>query len=301
MMAVTKVWVRRPNSSPTRIQIPSSVSTPNASLPSSVAHDTSQPIDLDITEDFLVDDLREVILKRYPQSLGKHHDTADLTIRIHDNSEPDKGRVLAPDESVVKILMEEYPNGQKSSEAWTIITSGGRDIYTRWWLQTGGFSNDMYPVRGTFSPNQLVQSAGGSYGSEAIYSQQQEYFPYTPQQAALTPPGEVNTRPRGSGVIMPINQHSRTQPRPPLRPNRSTLQEGIGIFPGRRYDNTNTSSMVAEAASGAESELSRALRSSPDSAGSSQGQRYPPGRNTPPGEYTNRARGYSKSTSAQGQ
>src|SRR5271170_1566696 len=223
MMAVTKVWVRRPNSSPTRIQIPSSVSTPNFSLPSSVAHDAPRPIDLDITEDFLVDDLREVILKRYPQSLGKHHDSADLTIRIHDNDEPDKGRVLLPDESVVKVLTEEYPQGQKSSEAWTIITSGGRDNYTRWWLQTGGFSNDMYPARGTYSPNQYVQSMVGSYGSEAIYSQQQEYFPYIPQQAAVTPPGEVSTRSRGTGAMMPINQHSRTQARPPLRQNRSTL------------------------------------------------------------------------------
>ena len=295
MMAITKVWVRRPNSSPTRIQIPSSVSTPNVSLSWSVARDSPQPIDFDVTEDFLVDDLREVILKRYPQSLGKHHDSADLTIRIHDNGEPDEGRVLAPDESVIKILMEEYPHGQKSSEAWTVITSGGRDNYTRWWLQTGGFSNDLYPVRGTFSPNHLIQSTGGSYGSEAVYSQQQEYFPYTPLQgAALTPPGELPTRPRGNGVIMPINQHSRTQQRPPLRPNRSTIQEGIGIFPGRRYENTVTSSMVVETVSGAESEVSRARKSSPDSTVSSQSQRYPPGRNTPPGEYTNRPRGYSK-------
>lgn len=160
---MVKVWVRRPRSSPTRIQIPSSVSTPNSS---------HSAIELDITDDFLVDDLREAILKKYPQSLGKHHDSADLTIHISE-------RVLAPDESVVKILTEEYPNGQKSSEAWTIITSGGRDNYTRWWLQTGG-ANDL---RGT---HQAIE--------------QQEYFPYTPH--TVTPPGEAS------------RQNSR---RPPLR------------------------------------------------------------------------------------
>lgn len=159
---MVKVWVRRPHSSPTRIQIPS-VSTPNG----------SRAIELDISDDFLVDDLREEILNRYPQSLGKHHDSADLTIHIGE-------RVLAPDESVVKILTEEYPDGQKSSGAWTIITSGGRDNYTKWWLQTGGI-NDL---RGT---HQAIE--------------QQEYFPYTPH--TVTPPGE------------PSRQHSRRPP--PLR------------------------------------------------------------------------------------
>ena len=295
-MPVTKVWVRRPNSSPIRIKIPSSVSTPNYSLPSNGARDTPRPIDFDLTEEFLVDDLREAILKKYPQSLGKHHDSADLTIRIHDNDEPDKGRILSPEESVAKILMEEYPNGQKSSEAWTIITSGGRDNYTRWWLQTGGFSNDLYSLRGKFSPNQFMQSSGGSYGSDPAYSQQQEYFPYTPQKTSASPPGDVSARPKATGPIMSINQHSRTQARPSLRENRSTVQDGIAIFPGRRYDNTNTFSMAIEPTSGGDSEASRTQhRNSPDSNGSSVGHRYPPGRNTPPVEYATRPRGYSKS------
>jgi len=275
-MAIDKVWVRRPNSSPTRIQIPSSVSTPNSSLYfSSAARDTPIPIELDTTEDFLVDDLREVILKKYPQSLGKHHDSADLTIRISE------GRILAPDESVVKILMEEYPHGQKSSEAWTIITSGGRDNYTRWWLQTGGAGTGL---RGTFSPNQVI---GGSYGLEAVHSQQQEYFPYTPQNAVVTPPGEVSTRARATGTM---NQYSRT--RPPLRANRSTVEEGMGIYPGRRFNSSTTASMVVEPTSGPESSSPR--RNSPDSSGSFQSQRYPP-RNSPPSEYTYRAHGFSKS------
>lgn len=96
---------------------------------------------------------------------------------------------------------------------------------------------------------------------------------------------------------MPVNQHSRTQTRPPLRANRSTLEEGIGMYPGRRLDSSNTTSMVIEATNSPETDAIRGQRmSSPDSSGSSQSQRYPPGRNTPPGEYAYRARGFSKST-----
>ena len=308
MAPITKVWVRRPNSSPTRIQIPSSTSTPifSASInASSGAIDTPQLVDVELTEDFLVDDLREAILRKYPQSLGKHHDAADLSIRIPLRNAGDGvgdteglGRSLLPDESVIKILKEEYPTGQKSSEAWTIITSGGRDNYTRCWLQTGGFTDHM-PVRTGFSPNQIVPSTGGSFDSEMIH---QEYFPYVPQ-TVVTPPGECPPRSRASGSPMTsANQYPRPQGRPSTRPSRTTVQQE-GLFPGRRYDNSNASSLVVEPISGAESEISRQQgRGSPDSNAPSS-IRYPPnirpgssisGRNTPPGEYVNRMRQHSQ-------
>jgi len=245
-----------------------------------------------------VDDLREAILRKYPQSLGKYHDTAELSIRISSRNAGDGmgdaeglGRLLLPDESVIKILMEEYPGGQKSTEAWTIITSGGRDNYTKWWLQTGGFTDHMPG----FSPNQIIPGTGGSFGSEMIH---QEYFPYVPQ-TVVTPPGEFPPRSRASGSsMMSANQYSRSQGRPPLGPSRTTVQQE-GLFPGRRYDNTNTSSLVVEPASVAESEISRPQgRGSPDSNPLST-LRYPlnirpsssiSGRNTPPGEYPNRMR-----------
>ena len=295
MSRATKVWVRRPNSSPTRIQIPSSTSTPIFSPTASgwSTRDTPRHVDVELTEDFLVDDLREAILRKYPQSLGKHHDSADLSIRIplqlaDGIIDSEAGRILSPDESVIKILMEEYPNGQKSDEAWTVITSGGRDNYTRWWLQTGGFS-DQLPIRTGFSPN---YSTGGSFGPEAI---NQEYFPYVPQ-TVVTPPGEFPSRSRASGSSM-MSQYPRSQQgRPSLRPTRSNVAQD-GLFP-RRYDNTNTSSMVVEPLSGPESEISRSQgRNSPDISN----LRYPPSlrpssaisSHTPPGEFPNRLRQYT--------
>lgn len=306
MSGFTKVWVRRPNSSPTRIQIPSSVSSPlfspSLGVVSTEARDLVRPVEVEISEDFLVDDLREVILKKYPQSLGKHHDAVDLSIRIpaprdqrdgdRENYEPAGGRILAPDESVVKILMEEYPDGQRSSEAWTVITYGGRDNYTRWWLQTGGLSTDV-AVRGGYSPNYFVPSTGGS---EAL-QYQQEYFPIVPQ-TVVTPPGEF-PRSRNSGSsMMSSGQYPRSSARPPLRQTRGITQEVL--FPHRRYDSTNTSSMVVEAASGPDSEHGR---SSPE-ATAFPSLRYPnpavrpgsgiSGRATPPGEYSGRLRQYTQ-------
>jgi hypothetical protein len=298
MSGITKVWVRRPNSSPTRICIPSSVSTPNFSPStgeSSGARDNPRQVDVELTEDFLVDDLRDCILTKYPQSLGKHHDSADLAIQIpkqggEAEGEGIGGRLLAPDESVLKVLTEEYPNGQRSADAWTIVTTGGRDNYTRWWLQTGGLSTD-YPVRAAFSPSQYIPSTGGSFGSEVYH---QEYFPYVPQ-TVVTPPGEFPPRSRQSASsIISASQYPRSQGRPPLRPGRTVPEV---MFPPRRFDNTQSSSMIAEG-SVAESEQGR---DSPD-PNILPHMRYPRNlpsnnsnqeRNTPPSEYPNRVRQYT--------
>jgi hypothetical protein len=306
MSGIIKVWVRRPNSSPTRIHVPSSISTPiySPTAGSSSARDGPRLIDVEVTEEFLVDDLREAILQKYPQSLGKHHDAADLSIRIPlrrqngpVNGDSEAGRLLSPDENVIKILREEYPDGQKSSEAWTIITTGGRDNYTRWWLQTGGFSVDVIPPRGVYSPNQFIPSAAGSFGSEFV---PQEYFPLVPQ-TVVTPPSEYPPRSKNSGSSMISgSQYPRSQGRPSLRGSRTTTQDGS--FPGRRFDSTNTSSMIVEAISGTESEVSRSQgRGSPD-ANALSGIRYPnirpnssiSGQSTPVAEYPNRIRQYNQ-------
>jgi hypothetical protein len=307
MAAVTKVWVCRPNSSPTQIRIPSSTSTPVFTPPgngSNTGRDAPRHVDVELTEEFLVDDLREVILRKYPQSLGKHHDAADLAIQLPSRPNADEnggetlGRILGPDESVLRILTEEFPGGQTSAEAWIIVTSGGRYNYTRWWLQTGGLSTDMGLPRSAISPNQFIPSTGGSFGSEAFH---QEYFPYVPQ-TVVTPPGEYPSRSRTSGSsMMSGGQFPRMQGRPPLRASRTNAHDSV--FSGRRYDNTNTSSMIVETASGAESEAShQSGRGSPD-PNAMAALRYLPqirpsssisGRVTPPGEYPNRMRQYTQ-------
>lgn len=92
-----KIWVKRPNSSATQVTI---------------------------NEDDLVDDVRDMILKKYANSLGRSFDSPDVTLRIifrhpsgrHSQTE----RSLGPEEAVSKILELYYPGGQAVEEALII-------------------------------------------------------------------------------------------------------------------------------------------------------------------------------------
>ena len=92
-----KIWVKRPGSSATQVMI---------------------------NEDDLVDDVRDMILRKYANSLGRNFDSPDVTLRIifrhpsgrHSQTE----RTLGPEEHVSKILDLHYPGGQAVEEALVI-------------------------------------------------------------------------------------------------------------------------------------------------------------------------------------
>ena len=92
-----RVWVKRPGSSATQVAI---------------------------SEDDLVDDVRDMILKKYANSLGRNFDPPDVTLRLvqrkysarHSNHE----RTLAPEEVVFRLLDMYYPGGQTVEEALII-------------------------------------------------------------------------------------------------------------------------------------------------------------------------------------
>ena len=96
-MVPKKIWVKRPGSSATQVKI---------------------------KEDDLVDDVRDTILKKYSNSLGRNFDPPDVLLRMvyrkqsarHSNSE----RTLGPEESMVKLLELHYPGGQSVEEALII-------------------------------------------------------------------------------------------------------------------------------------------------------------------------------------
>ncbi|KAI1403128.1 CheY-like protein [Hypoxylon fuscum] len=91
-MVTRKVWVKRPLASPTLITI---------------------------NEDDLVDDVRELILRKYANSLGRNFDAPDLTIRICDR-EQQTARHLQPDEPMGRTLDAYYPGGQSADDALLI-------------------------------------------------------------------------------------------------------------------------------------------------------------------------------------
>lgn len=93
-MVPKKIWVKRPGSSATQVKI---------------------------NQDDLVDDVRDTILRKYSNSLGRNFDPPDVTLRMvyrkqsarHSNSE----RTLGPEESMLKLLELHYPGGQSVEEA----------------------------------------------------------------------------------------------------------------------------------------------------------------------------------------
>ncbi|KAF7194609.1 Response regulator mcs4 [Pseudocercospora fuligena] len=91
-----KIWVKRPNQSATLVQI---------------------------QEDDLVDDVRDMILRKYQNSLGKTFDSPDLTLTIvtrSDHAGPRCSRMLGPEEEMCRTIDTYYPGGQTVEEALII-------------------------------------------------------------------------------------------------------------------------------------------------------------------------------------
>ncbi|KAF2430939.1 hypothetical protein EJ08DRAFT_588286 [Tothia fuscella] len=91
-MSRRKVWVKRPGSAATILLI---------------------------KEDDLVDDAKDIILRKYANSLGRHYDAPDLTIRIVSRGQPGE-RILSPDEPFCGTIDSYYPGGQGMDEALLI-------------------------------------------------------------------------------------------------------------------------------------------------------------------------------------
>lgn len=95
-MSRRKVWVKRPGASATLVQI---------------------------KEDDLVDDVRDMILRKYANSLGKTFDAPDMTLRIAtrvDQGTPRNERLLGPEEEMCRTIDSYYPGGQTVEEALLI-------------------------------------------------------------------------------------------------------------------------------------------------------------------------------------
>lgn len=92
-MVSRKIWVKRPGASATLITI---------------------------QEDDLVDDVRDFILRKYQNSLGKTFDSPDLTLRILPREQSHKERLLGPEEPMCRTLDAYFPGGQSVGEALII-------------------------------------------------------------------------------------------------------------------------------------------------------------------------------------
>ncbi|KAH8762171.1 hypothetical protein F5883DRAFT_678010 [Diaporthe sp. PMI_573] len=91
-MVMRKIWVKRPGASATLVTI---------------------------NEDDLVDDVREMILRKYANSLGRQFDAPDLSLRIRPNGNQQE-RMLGPEEPMSRTLDAYFPGGQTVDDALII-------------------------------------------------------------------------------------------------------------------------------------------------------------------------------------
>jgi osomolarity two-component system response regulator SSK1 len=156
-MLTRKVWVKRPNASPTMVTV---------------------------REDDLVDDVRDLVMRKYGNSLGRNYDSPDLVLRIV--SRPDENgnraaeRMLSPDEDVCRTLDSYYAGGQTAEEALLIDT----------------------PPRRTPRPSPRIYH-GASYAALDDYRPAENGTDYFPQMPAVQLPPNVPGKPPGQQTLHP--------------------------------------------------------------------------------------------------
>lgn len=161
-MLSRKVWVKRPGGSPTTVNV---------------------------REDDMVDDVRDVVLKRYQNALGRSYDAPDITLRIiprqnrprslehtqghHNYSHNPAERMLNPDENLVRTLDEYFPGGQSIDEALVI------DV-------------PQHPMRKTPRPSPHTYGYGAAHDSH-LSMENGEYFPPMPAVPIHTQSQQMST------------------------------------------------------------------------------------------------------------
>lgn len=138
-MVSRKIWVKRPGASATLVTI---------------------------LEDNLVDDVRDMILKKYANTLGRSFDSPDVTLRVVPR-ENRQERTLGPEEPICQVLDGYFPGGQTVDEALVI------DV----------------PLRRTPRPSPQAVPMGRYYQEEDRRPPEaaSEYFPPMPVPTAPSP------------------------------------------------------------------------------------------------------------------
>ena len=175
-MSKRKVWVRRPGASATLIQF---------------------------HEDDLVDDVRDTILRKYANSLGKAYDSPDMTLKVQPRERSNHAgheRTLGPEEPMQNLLEAYFPGGQDVGEALVI------DV----------------PQRRTPRVSPRIIARHTDYFDDARPAEEDTgYFPPMPV-GQLTPQGRNHyPHPHSIGILetgqapkVPSPREKRTRPRP---------------------------------------------------------------------------------------
>ena len=143
-----RIWVKRPGASATMVTV---------------------------EEDSLVDDLRDLVLRKYANSLGRSFDSPDVTLRILPRSNAKRHslgleRMLEPDEPIAKALSFYYPDGQTVHEALLIDVPQRRTPKHSPRVHFPYYTNDQYPPPETSTEYFPIMPIGGAIPSPHLPS-----------------------------------------------------------------------------------------------------------------------------------
>ncbi|KAI4274496.1 MAG: hypothetical protein LQ337_003886 [Flavoplaca oasis] len=226
-----KIWVKRPDQSATMVTI---------------------------SEDDLVDDARDMILKKYANSLGRYLDAPDVTLRIQPRDSPHRhakgagARTLGPEEQLSRTLDAYYPGGQHVEEALIIdiprrtprhSPNVSMQYYANDDLRPSESGKDYFPtlpIQGQPSPRLPlnVPVSGGSGASHSVL----------PRSMAILGSGQVPTLPSPGQVGM-RHPHSGLRSSRPGYPRRDTASPKVlGLTKTNTHDSLKSQSGTVPAA-----------------------------------------------------
>lgn len=182
MVNYRKIWVKRPGGSPTMITI---------------------------NESDLMDDVRDVILAKYRNALGRAYDAPDIVLKVYPANPPKKmsrghsshdnlhstaarggleARQLQPDESVTQVLDEYFPTGQTSENALVIELMPARRIPARNSPSYGLATSTQEIHEGIESDYFSIVAGSGPHSSSSQHPPQLTPLPASPDARRITRP-----------------------------------------------------------------------------------------------------------------
>ena len=213
-----KVWVRRPNASATLVQF---------------------------CEEDLVDDVRETILRKYRNSLGKSFDSPDVTLRVQSCERPtgtSQERILGPEESMHRLLETYFPGGQEVTEALVIDVPQRRTPRPSPRIlgpRSADYPEDLRPSEddaGYFPPMPVVANNGGGQ-----LTPQERRGTSHPHSISILETGQVPSvpSPREKRRARPARQHTSSPTIVGSNASGGSVPTGGG-YPGATHGHTHT-------------------------------------------------------------
>ncbi|KAI0572279.1 two-component response regulator SSK1p [Pyrenophora tritici-repentis] len=184
-----KIWVKRPNASATLVQI---------------------------REDDLVDDVREMILRKYANSLGRSFDSPDVTLRIVPRDAQRGGeRTLGPEEDMCRTLDLYFPGGQTVTEALIIDVPQRRTPKPspRVPMYYAHHEDGLHQQTEYFPPMPVIAPSPATLGSSQQHDARMP-LPHASHSIAVLNTGQLPALPSPGGTRRgPLHAHRPKYPR----------------------------------------------------------------------------------------